>query len=130
MKTPVATLAANLQTSIEAKAIFLANSEQHSIFEAAVSEVILRYQKGGRLYIAGNGGPAGATYSQQVLQPMYNLTAECRGLSRILHGLLQPAAHGSSNERVAAHVVAGGEFLIHLHATGPCMAASINCCWD
>ncbi len=58
MKTPVETLAANLQTSIEAKVDFLANSEQHAIFEAAVSEVILRYQKGGRLYIAGNGGSA------------------------------------------------------------------------
>ena len=58
MKTPVETLAANLQTSIEAKAVFLANSEQHSIFEAAVSEGILRYQKAGRLYIAGNGGSA------------------------------------------------------------------------
>ena len=58
MKTPVETLAANFQTLIEAKVDFLANSEQHPIFEAAVLEVILRYQKGGRLYIAGNGGSA------------------------------------------------------------------------
>ena len=41
MKTPVETLAANFQTLIEAKVDFLANSEQHSIFETLVSGVAL-----------------------------------------------------------------------------------------
>lgn len=51
-------LAANLRSSIAAKNDFLANPEQLDNFRRAAEEVVACYRKGGRLYVAGNGGSA------------------------------------------------------------------------
>ena len=51
-------LKSNLEESIRAKKTFLENIETHLIFSDAVNLVVNRYKKGGRLYIAGNGGSA------------------------------------------------------------------------
>src|SRR5713226_327260 len=53
-----ARLEKNLQTSIAAKQAFLDDNTQLGIFEEAVKTVVTAYQKGGRIYIAGNGGSA------------------------------------------------------------------------
>lgn len=47
-----------LESSIRAKQTFLALTEPFQIFENAVQELASRYHRGGRLYIAGNGGSA------------------------------------------------------------------------
>jgi D-sedoheptulose 7-phosphate isomerase len=51
-------LKANIQASIEAKQAMLANEGLLSAFTSAVGKTIDCYRKGGRLYIAGNGGSA------------------------------------------------------------------------
>ena len=51
-------LTRNLELSIEAKHQLLKDVESLSIFSQAVATVIDRYRRGGRLYIAGNGGSA------------------------------------------------------------------------
>ena len=51
-------LVKNLNTSIAAKQEFLGLAEQHAVFQQAVSAVVTAYRKGGRIYIAGNGGSA------------------------------------------------------------------------
>lgn len=48
----------NLNTSIAAKQRFLQCTEQHEIFQRAVTELVSAYRSGGRVYIAGNGGSA------------------------------------------------------------------------
>lgn len=48
----------NLIASIEAKQRFLLQGDQLAVFDEAVQEVISCYRRGGRLYIAGNGGSA------------------------------------------------------------------------
>jgi len=48
----------NLNVSIAAKQQFLKNVEQHGIFQEAVAMLVSAYRKGGRIYIAGNGGSA------------------------------------------------------------------------
>jgi D-sedoheptulose 7-phosphate isomerase len=48
----------NLRTSIEAKKNMMGDNHVISDFADAVSTIIDGYQKGGRLYIAGNGGSA------------------------------------------------------------------------
>lgn len=48
----------NLEASIRAKKVLLENANVLITFSDAVEAVINRYQKGGRLYIAGNGGSA------------------------------------------------------------------------
>jgi D-sedoheptulose 7-phosphate isomerase len=48
----------NLEASIEAKKLFIADQSNLKIFEEATNEVISRYKIGGRIYIAGNGGSA------------------------------------------------------------------------
>lgn len=48
----------NLESSIEAKRRLLEDAEILSLFSGAVEVVIERYRRGGRLYIAGNGGSA------------------------------------------------------------------------
>jgi D-sedoheptulose 7-phosphate isomerase len=48
----------NLQRSILAKQQLLGNATQIEIFGKAVDAVVRAYRKGGRLYIAGNGGSA------------------------------------------------------------------------
>lgn len=55
---PVDILKRNLQTSIDAKLLFLEMTAQHAAFDAAVRVIIESYRRGGRLYIAGNGGSA------------------------------------------------------------------------
>ena len=52
------TLKKNLMASIEAKQRFLMQVDQLEVFDKAVHEVISCYRRGGRLYIAGNGGSA------------------------------------------------------------------------
>lgn len=51
-------LVKNLNTSIAAKQEFLGHAVQHGIFQRAVAALVAAYRKGGRLYIAGNGGSA------------------------------------------------------------------------
>ena len=53
-----ALLQRNLESSIEAKRRLLNDAENLAIFTQAVTTVVDRYQSGGRLYIAGNGGAA------------------------------------------------------------------------
>lgn len=48
----------NLSASIEAKQRLLLQDDQLAVFDKAVQEVVDRYLRGGRLYIAGNGGSA------------------------------------------------------------------------
>lgn len=48
----------NLKASIQAKQQLFDNPISLSSFSKAVDVVVARYQKGGRLYIAGNGGSA------------------------------------------------------------------------
>lgn len=58
MESPSAVLKFNLFESIGAKQRFLGRADQMVVFEQAVTETIARYRRGGRLYIAGNGGSA------------------------------------------------------------------------
>ena len=58
MPTATDTLKKNLIASIEAKQHFLLQDDQLAVFDKAVQEVVDRYHRGGRLYIAGNGGSA------------------------------------------------------------------------
>jgi D-sedoheptulose 7-phosphate isomerase len=51
-------LSKNFRSSIAAKQAFLDNREQHQIFLRAAIVLVAAYRKGGRLYIAGNGGSA------------------------------------------------------------------------
>ena len=51
-------LRANLEHGIRAKQELLEDAVALSAFERAVEAVIDRYRKGGRIYIAGNGGSA------------------------------------------------------------------------
>jgi len=48
----------NLETSIAAKQAFLQQADQHAVFQQAVAAIVDSYRKGGRIYIAGNGGSA------------------------------------------------------------------------
>lgn len=48
----------NLNLSIQGKEDFLNTIEQHVFFQKAITAVIAAYHRGGRLYIAGNGGSA------------------------------------------------------------------------
>jgi D-sedoheptulose 7-phosphate isomerase len=52
------TLKKNMMASIEAKQRFLLKEDQIAVFNKAVSQVVDCYRRGGRLYIAGNGGSA------------------------------------------------------------------------
>ena len=54
----IARLKKNLEASIQAKQQMLADEECLEQFSKAVEIVIDRYQQGGRIYIAGNGGSA------------------------------------------------------------------------
>ena len=51
-------LKSNIEASIAAKHLLLSNEEFLKAFESTVMRIINCYQKGGRLYIAGNGGSA------------------------------------------------------------------------
>lgn len=51
-------LKSNLTTSINAKKLFLEKEDQLIVFANAVKAVVNVYKKGGRIYIAGNGGSA------------------------------------------------------------------------
>ena len=51
-------LKSNLTTSINAKKLFLERKDQLIEFSNAVEAVVKTYKKGGRIYIAGNGGSA------------------------------------------------------------------------
>lgn len=55
---PIKGLKKNLETSIQAKYQLLADDEGLSLFAKAVETVVDRYKRGGRIYIAGNGGSA------------------------------------------------------------------------
>lgn len=48
----------NLEASIQAKRVLLEDALALATFSDAVDAVVSRYKKGGRLYIAGNGGSA------------------------------------------------------------------------
>ena len=58
MDSPTELLKKNLSLSIRAKQCLLASDEQMATFEKLTNLVISCYQRGGRLYIAGNGGSA------------------------------------------------------------------------
>ncbi len=51
-------LKSNLTTSINAKKLFLERKDELIEFSNAVEAVVKAYKKGGRIYIAGNGGSA------------------------------------------------------------------------
>ena len=55
---PVDRLKLNLEASIQAKKLLIEHTNVLEIFSDAVNTVVSRYKKGGRLYIAGNGGSA------------------------------------------------------------------------
>jgi D-sedoheptulose 7-phosphate isomerase len=58
MSSAIETLEKNIVSSIAAKQQFLQDREQLAIFGKAAEVVVARYNRGGRLYIAGNGGSA------------------------------------------------------------------------
>jgi D-sedoheptulose 7-phosphate isomerase len=58
MSSHVKLLQDNLRKSICAKQEFLENVAQLDVFADATAEVVESYKRGGRLYIAGNGGSA------------------------------------------------------------------------
>lgn len=58
MLTPTARLAKNLEASIEAKRILLSDAGLLSAFDDAARMLVGKYERGGRIYIAGNGGSA------------------------------------------------------------------------
>ena len=58
MEDPSFILQNNLRDSIAAKQCFLEQADQLAVFAQAAAETIARYRRGGRLYIAGNGGSA------------------------------------------------------------------------
>lgn len=58
MLTATQRLAKNLEASIEAKRILLSDATLLAAFESAAQMVVNRYENGGRIYIAGNGGSA------------------------------------------------------------------------
>lgn len=58
MSDPITRLKKNLSLSIAAKQQLLNDAECLHIFSQAVESVIERYRRGGRIYIAGNGGSA------------------------------------------------------------------------
>jgi D-sedoheptulose 7-phosphate isomerase len=58
MLTATQRLAKNLEASIEAKRILLSDASLLAAFEDAAQMVVNRYENGGRIYIAGNGGSA------------------------------------------------------------------------
>lgn len=58
MSSAVETLKKNMIASIEAKQRFLLLDNQLAVFDKAVREAVDRYRRGGRLYVAGNGGSA------------------------------------------------------------------------
>ena len=51
-------LKSNMNASIMAKKSFMDDEAQLKVFQDSVNEIITRYRKGGRIYIAGNGGSA------------------------------------------------------------------------
>ncbi len=55
---PIKRLKQNLELSIQAKHQLLADAECLLVFARGVATVVDRYKRGGRLYIAGNGGSA------------------------------------------------------------------------
>ena len=55
---PINQLKKNIELSIQAKNELINNTTCLSLFAQAVDTVVSRYHKGGRLYIAGNGGSA------------------------------------------------------------------------
>jgi D-sedoheptulose 7-phosphate isomerase len=58
MPSPVEVLRKNLAASIASKQALLADAAAQTGFASAVDMVVARYRRGGRLYIAGNGGSA------------------------------------------------------------------------
>ncbi len=56
--SPYELLKKNLQESIEVKQTFLKNESALEVFGKAAKVLVRAYEKGGRLYIAGNGGSA------------------------------------------------------------------------
>lgn len=58
MPSPVERIRRNIDASISAQQQLLADSHTLAGFARAVDTVVCRYRKGGRLYIAGNGGSA------------------------------------------------------------------------
>ena len=52
-------LSHNLKQSIQAKQQLLEATDQHAVFDQFCNLILERYDQGGRLYIAGNGGSAG-----------------------------------------------------------------------
>ena len=58
MKTPIERLLDNVNRSIAAKQDFLRKTDQHAVFQTVADVLVSAYKRGGRLYIAGNGGSA------------------------------------------------------------------------
>ena len=58
MLNSIAMLKDNIHASISAKQSLLADAEFQNLFSKVVNVVLESYKKGGRLYIAGNGGSA------------------------------------------------------------------------
>jgi D-sedoheptulose 7-phosphate isomerase len=58
MPSPVERIRTNLDASIASKQQLLADTPALMGFARAVEMVVARYRRGGRLYIAGNGGSA------------------------------------------------------------------------
>ncbi|MFL9924134.1 SIS domain-containing protein [Herbaspirillum lusitanum] len=58
MMTPIDRLKRNLEASIQAKQALMQNSATLAVFAEAVDATVACYQRGHRIYIAGNGGSA------------------------------------------------------------------------
>lgn len=58
MLSPEELLEKNLLASIDAKSAFLKNIASMTVFSEAARRLVKAYKRGGRLYVAGNGGSA------------------------------------------------------------------------
>ncbi|MCB0417712.1 MAG: SIS domain-containing protein [Bdellovibrionaceae bacterium] len=82
MKHYIETLRRNIEDSIEAHQRLLAAEGMQEVFAQAVKLVVDAYKKGGRLYIAGNGGSAAdaqhlaAEFVSKLARPRAPLPAE------------------------------------------------------
>ena len=103
-------LKSNLEDSIRFTQAFLAREEAHTSFGRAVEAVVSAYRRGGRLYIAGNGGSAAdaqhlaAEFVSKLARPRAPLPAEALTVDS---SVLTAIANDYGYDEVFARQIAG-----------------------
>jgi D-sedoheptulose 7-phosphate isomerase len=118
-------LVKNFKASIAAKQQFLGDTAQHQVFERAVAALAEAYRKGGRLYIAGNGGSAAdaqhlaAEFVSKLARDRAPLPAEALTVDS---SILTAIGNDYGYEQVFARQVAGkmrkGDFFLGITTSG------------